>query len=119
MSYQVIGLLVLGALSNVTASLSLKRFSVTSHGGLNAILSPNVLMFLLSALAFYGVSFLIYATILRSIPVNRAYAMLTIASQIGMIIGGALVFGERLNALAWMGFLMISSGMVVLALSVE
>lgn len=115
----VIVLLFLSAAANISASLLLKATAVRTEAGLIALLRSKDAAFLIGSIVFYVIAFGLYALVLKFVPVNRAYAIITVLAQIGLIVGGSFFFGERLNSLAWAGFALILSGIVFLVWSVE
>jgi small multidrug resistance pump len=82
------------------------RFSV---GGFS--LSPWVL----AAVVCYGLNFLTFANLLRSMHVSMAYPIVVGCSFVLITLGGALLFGEALTLRHVLGWVAILAGVTVLA----
>lgn len=110
---------VLAIAANVAASLLLKKFAVTT-ARVQLDLSWNCVAQLIvpfAALTFYAVAFAAYAVVLRSLPVSKAYTLITFGAQLALIVAGAFFFGERLNTLGLIGLMLVLSGLIVVAAS--
>lgn len=104
---------------NISASVALKKFAMTSQGRNILDVSVNGFVFLGGAIFFYGVSFVFYAVLLKYFPVSKAYSVVTFGAQVGIIVAGILLFGEKLNLLAWCGVVTISFGVLLMLASTE
>jgi small multidrug resistance pump len=104
---------------NVSATLLLRRF-VTASGVSLSDLSLSALPQLVVpviALAFYGAAFVLYALVLRVLPVSRAYALITFGAQVVLAIIGVAFLGERLRLTDVFGMALVLGGLTMLALN--
>ena len=65
-----------------------------------------------AGLAFFGAAGLIYAVVLRFLPLNVAQAF-TAAQFIATILAAALVLSEPITGMRWIGIALIASGILV------
>ena len=119
MSTLTVLLVALSAISNIAASLLLKRAALGYGGHLKEYLFSSSAHHAAGAVCCYVLAFVFYAALLRYVPVNRAYAFITMTAQLGLILGGVFLFGEKISATAWVGFAAIFSGVALLAWSTE
>lgn len=66
----------------------------------------------LAGLCFYAVGALVYAWILKWVPLHLAQVIVA-AQFIGVILAAWLVFSERINALQWGGIALIAAGILL------
>lgn len=109
-------LVIAAILCNVGASALLKQASSQSNG-LASYFSHNGFMLGGGAVLLYFVAFVLYALVLRDLPVSKAYTMITFGAQAGLILVGYIFFGERFGALAWLGVLLILLGLILIGRS--
>ena len=70
----------------------------------------------LLVVAGYGASFWWLSKTLKAIPVGIAYAVWSGVGTVLITAAGVLVFGQKLDAAAWLGIALIVAGVVVLNL---
>ena len=109
-------LVITAIVANVLASILLKQAAMDSVEGSSA-LPPKILAMGSLALLFYATAFAIYALLLRSMPVTKAYTLITFGAQAVLIFAGAIIFGERYGSMAWIGLAMVCCGLVLVARS--
>jgi multidrug transporter EmrE-like cation transporter len=117
MTISTILLVIAAIFSNVIASLLLKQYSISSDGISFALYAPKVYILAGSSLLFYAVAFVVYALVLRTLPVSKAYMLITFGSQIMLIISSAFFFGEQFNSLAWAGVILVFFGLTLVGIS--
>lgn len=103
-------------LANVLASILLKQAAMHSVEDALA-LPPKMLVLGSLALLSYAISFAFYALVLRSMPVSKAYTLITFGAQAGLLFAGIFIFGERYESMAWIGLAMVCCGLVLVARS--
>jgi multidrug transporter EmrE-like cation transporter len=110
-------LVITAIVANVLASILLKKAAM--HSVEDALALPPKMLALGSlALLFYAIAFAVYALVLRSMPVSKAYTLITFGAQAGLIFAGAIIFGERYGSMAWIGLAMVCCGLVLVARSI-
>ena len=117
MNLSTAGLVVTAIAANALASLLLKRVAVQPMRGMIACLPPQALGLAGLALLFYAVAFVVYALVLRTLPVSKAYTLITFGAQMLLILAGIFYFGERYTPMAWVGLGMVMVGLVLVARS--
>ena len=70
----------------------------------------------LAGLALFGCSGVVYAFLLRQVPLNVAQSF-TAAQFVGVIIAAALVLGEPISPTRWLGIVCICFGICVVGLT--
>ena len=65
-----------------------------------------------AGLALFGCSGLLYAFLLRSVPLNLAQVF-TVSQFIGVIIASGLILGEPISLVRWLGIACICFGILV------
>lgn len=99
-------LFLLGAiLSEVVATSALKASDNFTRPGPTAIVVAGYV------LAFWLLSFT-----LRTMPVGLAYAIWSGLGMVLIAVAGWLLYGQRLDAWAWLGLALIIAGVLVLQL---
>jgi len=82
--------------------------------------SPLLLGFLswttIAGLATFGVSGLIYAWVLKTLPLNVALSFAA-AQYVAVIVASRVVLSEPIPATRWLGILFITLGILVVALA--
>ena len=68
------------------------------------------------SLAFYAGALILLSLVLRTMPVGMAYAVWSGLGVALVALIGALAFGQRLDAAAWLGMGLIVAGVLVLNL---
>lgn len=116
MTLSTIGLVVAAIAANAVASLLLKRVATHSSDA-SSVLTLHTLTFGGVALSFYAVAFVVYALILRTLPVSKAYTLITFGAQAVLILAGAYFYGERYGPMAWVGLLMVVVGILLIGAS--
>ena len=115
MNMSVIGLILSAIASNVIASLLLKKSAISSHNMPFYEMSIKLFSMLGLALMFYAVAFVVYAALLRTLPVGKAYGLITFGSQIMLIVAGSYFFGEEITPAALIGIILIAVGLVLIS----
>ena len=69
-----------------------------------------------AGLALFGCGGILYAILLRSIPLNFAQAF-TAAQFVGVILAASLVLGEPISPMRWAGIACISLGILLVTLT--
>jgi drug/metabolite transporter (DMT)-like permease len=69
-----------------------------------------------AGLALFGCGGIVYAILLRRVPLNVAVSF-TAAQFVGVVIAAGLVLGEPISPARWMGIACISLGIVVVGLT--
>lgn len=108
-----ITLLVSAILSNALASILLKKFSTQGSG--SDLLSVPSLLHLGGSVFFYGLAFLVYALLLKTLPVSKAYTLMTFGAQAALIVLGILFFDEKYNLTAWIGLTLVVIGLLLVS----
>jgi len=112
--------LVLAAVvANTLASIFLKRFALVLDEISFAIFNTKGLILAAAALLFYAVAFVLYAMVLRVLPVSKAYTLITFGGQFLLIMAGAFLFGESFGTLAWLGVTLIFLGVMLVGWTVR
>jgi drug/metabolite transporter (DMT)-like permease len=70
----------------------------------------------LSGLALFGFGGLLYAMLLRGVPLNIAQSF-TAAQFIGVVMGASIVLGEPISPARWAGIACISIGILLVGLT--
>ena len=71
-----------------------------------------------AGLALFGVGGLLYAVLLRRVPLNLAQ-VLAAAQFIGIVAAAKFVLDEPISPARWLGILLISSGILVSGLTLD
>jgi drug/metabolite transporter (DMT)-like permease len=72
----------------------------------------------LAGLALFGCSGIVYAFLLRRVPLNVAVSF-TAAQFVGVIIAASLVLGEPISPARWLGIACISFGILLVGLTAQ
>lgn len=116
MTVLTVSLVIAAIVANVLASILLKQVAI--HSVEDSFAYPSKMLVLGGlALLFYAIAFVVYALVLRSMPVSKAYTLITFGAQAGLIFSAAIIFGERYGPMAWIGLAMICCGLVLIARS--
>jgi small multidrug resistance pump len=99
-------LVVLAISAEVTATLSLKASDGFTR------LGPSVVVVL-----GYMTSFVLLAFALRTLSVGPVYAVWSALGTIGAVLGGMLIFGERLSVLAIVGIVVVLTGVAMITMA--
>lgn len=112
-------LLVLGILSNASASVLIKAAMSSKNPPvqLDNPLSIVGNLPLMSGVGLYGMAFILYAIALSHFPLNVAHPILTSGSITLVAIASVVVFGESLSKVNMVGIVLIIIG--VYALTVD
>ncbi len=108
-----VALVLMAIAANPLASVLLKHAAINSGAATLPELPGRVLLLAGGAVLVYMLAFVLYAAVLRSLPVSKAYALITFGAQGTLIAAGAFFFGERLGAGAWAGLALIAVGLVL------
>jgi len=117
MNASTMSLVVIAIAANVLASVLLKSAAIQPSASAVALPPTKVLLLGGLALAFYAVAFVVYAMVLRTLPVSKAYTLITFGAQTVLILAGAVFFGERYEPMAWIGICMVFVGLALVARS--
>jgi small multidrug resistance pump len=115
MNFSTIFLVIAAIASNVLASIVLKSAAIQTKADSFALPPTKVLLLGGLAVVFYGVTFVVYAILLRTLPVSKAYGLITFGAQTTLLLAGAVFFGERYELTAWIGIGMVMVGLILLA----
>jgi len=69
-----------------------------------------------AGLALFGCSGLLYAVLLRSVPLNLAQVF-TAAQFVGVVLAASLILGEPISPTRWLGIAFVSLGIVLVSLT--
>jgi drug/metabolite transporter (DMT)-like permease len=72
----------------------------------------------MAGLALFGCGGVVYAFLLRRVPLNVAVSF-TAAQFVGVIIAASLVLGEPISPARWLGIACISFGIVLVGLTAQ
>ena len=72
----------------------------------------------LAGLALFGCGGIVYAFLLRRVPLNIAQVF-TSAQFVGVIVAASLVLGEPISAARWLGIACITLGIALVGLTVK
>jgi multidrug transporter EmrE-like cation transporter len=67
-------------------------------------------------MALYGSAFILYIVALKFFPVNFIHPILTAAAIVGVNLASALLLGEKMSAIGYLGILLIVLGVFTVAL---
>lgn len=110
-------LIVFGVLANAAASTLVKSGSGASLSlSLESVLANWRLIL---ALGFYGVAFLLYAAAVARLPLNVAHPITTAGAIVLVGLVSAFVFHEDFSVWRMVGYGVLLSGIVILALAPE
>ena len=109
-------ILLLGVLSNTSASLLIKMAmsEVTVPRDVSGFLGMMSNLHLIFGLALYGMAFLFYSLALINLPLTVAHPILTGGSVALVTLASVLVFGETLTLINILGLIFIIFGVVAL-----
>ena len=109
-------LIPLAIFSNVMASILLKFASAYIPEKISLINLKGV-FYAGGAISFYVISFLLYAIILKGMPVSKAYLFTTFGTQVSLLIVGVFLFSESYDFMAWVGIFLILFGAIFVGFS--
>lgn len=115
MNASTMSLVVTAIAANVLASVLLKSAAIQPSTGAAGLPSTKVLLLGGFALFSYAIAFVVYAMVLRTLPISKAYALITFGAQTILILMGAFFFGERFEPTAWLGICMVFAGLILVA----
>lgn len=107
-------LLLIAVLANALASVLLKAFNLKG-GDVVDILNPMTMVYVGSAVTLYFVAFLVYAALLKTIPLSKAYIVMTSGVQLVLVIVGSVFFKEKITFNLVIGMSLIFAGMFFLS----
>ena len=111
-------ILVLGILSNASASVLIKMAMNTSTPiQLSKPLSIIGNIPLVSGISLYGLAFILYAVALTYLPLNVAHPILTSGSIALVALASLAFFGESLSPINIVGIVLIILGVVALTIN--
>ena len=106
---------LLGALLNAAAGFLLKSAAIaTSTNIWQQLQNPRQIATLFMALSAYGLAFLCYGYILRSIPISIAYPVVTALSAIIIVTIACLFFHEPFTLRLLAGIALVIIGIALL-----
>ena len=112
-------ILVLGILSNASASILIKV--AMTNASVPIQLSKPLSIFgnisLMAGISLYGIAFMLYASALTYLPLNVAHPTLTSGSIALVAVASVVFFGETLTAVNIAGILLITLGVVALTIN--
>jgi multidrug transporter EmrE-like cation transporter len=112
MKFNIFALIILAIFCNVFASILLKKASI-GFNDFSQIILRNMIYYA-GAIFMYAGAFIFYATILRYLPVSKAYIIITFGAQIGLIVIGFFFFGERFSGVTWIGLFLVLIGLILI-----
>ncbi|MBF0675246.1 SMR family transporter [Pseudomonas sp.] len=112
MSPLSITLLIMAIIANALASILLKKFSTQGDA---SHLSMSTLLHLGGSVFFYGLAFLVYAALLKTLPVSKAYTLMTFGAQTALIVCGIFFFDEKYSTTAWIGLGLVVVGLLLVS----
>jgi small multidrug resistance pump len=110
-------LLVVGILSNAGASV-LMKLAVTSGKKPISVTDPLSILgnwSLMASVILYGAAFVLYAMVLRILPLHIAHPILTAGAICVVSLCSVIFFGARLDGLTILGIGLILAGVVIVA----
>lgn len=112
-------ILVLGILSNASASVLIKIAMTNTSAPIqfNKPLSIIGNIPLVSGLSLYGLAFILYAVALTYLPLNVAHPTLTSGSIALVAVASVAFFGETLNYVNMAGIILIVLGVVAITVN--
>lgn len=111
-------LTALAILSNAGASVLLKIFNQRG-GHASGLLEFATIGYVGSALLFYVMTFVVYTFMLETLPVSRAYVVMTIGAQILLVLAGVFLFGESLTLTGVIGMVLLFVGICMVTQGVK
>ena len=112
-------ILVLGILSNASASVLIKVAMTNTSVPIQLSKPLSIIgnIPLVSGLSLYGLAFILYAVALIHLPLNVAHPTLTSGSIALVAVASATFFGETLTAINIAGIILIALGVVALTIN--
>jgi len=107
--------ILLGILSNVGASILLKVATSASEKSSNPIqglFSSGMAL----GIALYLSAFILYIVALKFFPVNFIHPILTASAIVGVNLVSAMLLGEKMSAIGYLGISLIVLGVFAVAL---
>jgi drug/metabolite transporter (DMT)-like permease len=71
-----------------------------------------------AGLLFFGLATVLYAFILRTLPLNVAQSLAS-AQFISVILASSLFLSESISPMRWLGIAMIAAGILIVGVSIE
>jgi len=93
---------------NAAANLLLKVGAIQDRPWLFGILGWRSIM----GIALFGAAMLVYAWALRHVPLSRAQFVVVLQYP-GVILLAAMVLGERVGPMQWLGIALVMAGMFI------
>lgn len=115
MTLSTLILLIFAIATNATASILLK-YSSTQFFENRISLQRNAFLLAGLSLIFYAASFIIYAMVLRVMPISRAYLLITFGAQAILLFIGAIFFGETYELTTWVGIFLVVIGLLLVVM---
>lgn len=109
-----IGVIALGILSNVGASILLKVAASNSakfSNPVQALFSSGMAL----GIALYLSAFILYAVALKFFPVNFIHPILTASAILGVNLASAVLLGEKMTSMGYVGISLIVLGVFAVA----
>lgn len=107
--------ILLGVLSNVGASILLKV--ATSNLGKSSNLIQGVFSSgMVLGVALYMSAFILYIAALKFFPVNFIHPILTASAIVGVNLASALLLGEKMSSIGYVGVSLVVLGVFMVAL---
>lgn len=100
----------------IVANLLLKIGAMAPPGG--NVFFRNIPWQSLTGILVFGFALLIYAWILRSIPLNIAQAFAAF-QFVGVVLASAVLLSEAIPPLRWVGLALISAGILLVGLTTQ
>jgi multidrug transporter EmrE-like cation transporter len=61
----------------------------------------------------------LYAAVVKTLPVSKAYTLITFGAQSVLVLVGVFFLGERYEPAAWLGLFLVIIGLTLVSQSVE
>ena len=100
----------------VAANLLLKSGAVIAREAGGPMLAAMLNWRVIAGLASFGTAGLIYAVVLRWLPLNVAQSY-TAAQFIAVVLASAVILGEPISGIRWLGVAMIAGGIALVGWS--
>lgn len=111
-----LGLILVAVIIGVSGQLSLK-YGVNALDRMHFIFSALTSPYVIGGLGLYGCGAAVWIVVLSRVPLSFAYPMQGGLTYIGVLAASALLLGETVPTIRWVGTLVILTGVVLVARS--
>lgn len=109
--------LILMISCTITANLLLKIGAMSPPGGNFEFRNVAIAWQSLTGILAFGCALLIYAWVLRSVPLNVAQAFAAF-QFVGVVLASAILLSEAIPPMRWVGLALISAGILLVGLTI-